>query len=405
MRYTQNLEGCYSGNGDRAALHTFLKSTALDTFRTSFQKGYLTPLSLVEQHEDIEFYKVAAHRFANFEDVFILGTGGSSLGGKTLYALSTQKKPRLHFLDNIDPQTFTLLFQEIDLKKTGVLVISKSGSTIETLLQLLVCLQRFEKQSLQEHFIVITEPSPNPLRKIAEDHNWLCLDHPKDVGGRYSCFSVVGLLPAILAGLDPYAFREGAREVLNLHLNDDSPPALEGAAMSVYLEKHRQKNLSVMLPYADQLDSFSLWYRQLWAESLGKDGKGTTPIRAFGTADQHSQLQLYLDGPKDKFFTVISPIWNGQGDKIHSPLIPELTGKCMGDLFAAEQKATYETLIRHKCPTRLITLERIDESTLGSLMMHFMIETILTSYLIGVNAFDQPAVEEGKRLAREYLAA
>lgn len=405
MTYIQNLEGCHNGSANKAVLHTFLKSNALETFRTAFHQRHLPSLSLVEQKDDIEFYKIACSRFVDFEDVLILGTGGSSLGGKTICALAPQKKPNLHFLDNIDPQTFTSLFQKIDLKKTGVLVISKSGSTIETLLQMLACLQRFEKINRQEHFIVVTEPTTNPLRKIAEDHNWLCLDHPQDVGGRYSCFSVVGLLPMILAGLDPYAFREGAREVLHQHLTTDSPSALEGAAMGVYLEKHHQKTLSVMLPYADQLDAFSLWYRQLWAESLGKDGNGTTPIRAFGTADQHSQLQLYLDGPKDKFFTIISPPWKGQGDQIHSPLIPELTGKSMGDLFAAEQKATYETLVRHKCPTRLITLERINESTLGALMMHFMIETILTSYLISVNAFDQPAVEEGKRLAREYLVA
>ena len=158
-----------------------------------------------------------------------------------------------------------------------------------------------------------------------------------------------------------------------------------------------------MLPYADQLDSFALWYRQLWAESLGKDGKGTTPIRALGTVDQHSQLQLYLDGPKDKFFTLIAPKWQGQGDVIQSSLIPELTGKTMGDLFDAELRATYETLIRHKCPTRFITMDTLNERTLGALMMHFMIETILTSSLMGVNAFDQPAVEEGKRIAREYL--
>lgn len=405
MIYSQNLEGCYNGNGDRAALHTFLKSNALEMFRKAYQGGKLAPLALVEQKEDIEFYKVAAAQFKNFKDILILGTGGSSLGGKALYTLTAKKTPRFHFIDNIDPHTFALLFQDIDLNSTGILVISKSGSTIETLLQLLVCLQRFGKKAPQGHFIVITEPTNNPLRKIAETHNWLCFDHPKDVGGRFSCFSVVGLMPAILAGLDPYAFREGARHVLHQHLTTASPPALEGAAMAVYLERHHHKTLSVLLSYADQLDLLSLWYRQLWAESLGKNGKGTTPIRALGTVDQHSQLQLYLDGPKDKFFTLISPKWKGQGDLIQSPLIPELKGKTMGDLFAAEQKATYETLVRHTCPTRLITFDQLNEYTLGALMMHFMIETILTSYLIDVDAFNQPAVEEGKRLAREYLAA
>lgn len=403
MIYTQNLEGCCHIT-DGQVTHTLLHSNALEKFRDAYHKGDLAPLSLVEQKDDIKLYQRAAAQFEHFEDILILGTGGSSLGGKVLYALATEKSPRLHFMDNIDPHTFERLFQKINPKTTGILAISKSGSTVETLFQLLICLQRFEKENLQNQFMVITEPTSNPLRKIAKEYQWMCLDHPTNVGGRYSCFSVVGLLPVLLAGLDPYAFRKGAQVVLEQHLKDDCPPALEGAAMSVYLENHHQKTLSVMLPYADQLDFLALWYRQLWAESLGKEGKGSTPIRALGTVDQHSQLQLYLDGPKDKFFTLLAPTWKGRGEKIHSSLIPEFKDKTMGDLFAAEQKATYETLVRHHCPTRLITFDTLDESCLGALMMHFMIETILTSYLIEVNAFDQPAVEEGKRLAREFLS-
>lgn len=402
MSYTQDLKGYYSGIADKTVCSPYINSNALKTFKQAYQEGKITPLSLVEQTEDIKLFKQASRQFADYDDVLILGTGGSSLGGKTLYALRKQEKPRLHFLDNIDPNTFSSLFRTIDKNKTGVLAISKSGSTVETLMQLLVCYEYFEGNG---QFMVITEPTQNPLRRLAETHGWTCLDHPTDVGGRYSCFSVVGLLPIILAGLDPHAFRAGALEVLTQSLSTDSPPALEGAAMAVYLESHQGKTLSVMMPYADQLDSFSLWYRQLWAESLGKNGKGTTPIKALGTVDQHSQLQLYLDGPKDKYFTLIGTKWNGVGTPIRSHLIPEFTGKTMGDLFAAEQRATYETLVRNDCPTRLITLDRIDEFHMGALMMHFMIETILCSYLIGVNAFDQPAVEEGKRLAREYLAA
>lgn len=406
MIYTQNLDGCHHDATDKAAFQALLKSNVLETFRAPYPNGELAPLALVKHQEDIKLYKQAAARFEHFEDIIILGTGGSSLGGKTIYALSSQKNPCLHFMDNIDPHTFKTLFETITPKKTGVLAISKSGSTIETLFQLLVCLQHFEKAhlNLKDHFLVVTEPTPNPLRKIAEEYQWKCLDHPTNVGGRFSCFSVVGLLPLILTGLDPNAFCEGSQKVLIQHLKEDIPPALEGAAMAVYLEKHHQKTLSVMLPYADQLDSFALWYRQLWAESLGKEGKGTTPIKALGTVDQHSQLQLYLDGPKDKFFTLIAPTWKGRGEAIRSSLVPELQNKTMGDLFDAELRATYETLVRHQCPTRLITFDILNESSLGALMMHFMIETILTSYLIKVNAFDQPAVEEGKRLAREFLS-
>jgi glucose-6-phosphate isomerase len=403
MTYSQNLEGCSFGNKDMSSFSNLLNSKAIEMFRLAFEKGQLAPLSLAQRTDDIDLYQNAANRLKGFEDILILGTGGSSLGGKTLYALSTQDKPRLHFLDNIDPFTFKALFQKIDLTKTGIVAISKSGTTVETLMQLLTCLQHAEKID-PAHIIAITEPRDNSLRKLAQSYGWYCLDHPTNVGGRYSCFSVVGLLPAILAGLDPRAFRKGANDVLRQHLTDPAPPALQGAAMGVYLEKHHGKTLSVMMPYSDQLDSFSFWYRQLWAESLGKEGKGTTPIRALGTVDQHSQLQLYLGGPKDKFFTLLTLKWEGEGDKILSKDVPEFLGKTMGDLFAAEQKATYQTLVNNGCPTRLITLDHLDEYHLGALMMHFMIETILASYLLEVNAFDQPAVEEGKRLAKEYIA-
>ncbi|MBS0271950.1 MAG: glucose-6-phosphate isomerase [Proteobacteria bacterium] len=403
MIYTQHLDGCYLEEGEKILHQSNASKNALSKFRDTYKKEELPPLSLVEQTEDIKaFIKSAASH--QFEDILILGTGGSSLGGQALYALSTQDKPRLHFMDNIDPFTFDAIFKKVNLKTTGVIAISKSGSTVETLMQLLTCLERFQKENLKSHFLVITEPTDNPLRKIAQSQNWTCLEHPTSVGGRYSCFSIVGLLPAILAGIDVFAFRKGAQNVLHQHLTEEYPPALKGSVLTVHLHKNHQKSLSVMLPYSDQLQLFSLWYCQLWAESLGKKGQGTTPISALGTVDQHSQLQLYLDGPKDKFFTIIAPSWKGKGDKINLSLIPEFTGKTMGDLFAAEQKATYETLIRHKCPTRLITIDNIDPQTLGGLMMHFMIETILTSYLLDVNAFDQPAVEEGKRLAREFLA-
>ncbi|MBL8675939.1 MAG: glucose-6-phosphate isomerase [Alphaproteobacteria bacterium] len=395
----QNLDGCH------LKTKLSLRIDVLERFRKTYNGGELPPLALAEKTDDINTYQQAIDPFLKLEDVLILGTGGSSLGGQALYALSTQKKPRLdlprlHFLDNVDPHTFERLFTTISPKATGLIAISKSGSTVETLMQLLTCVQR----GITEQVLVVTEPTDNPLRKLANKQKWLCLDHPTTVGGRYSCFSVVGLIPMLLSGLDPYGYRKGAASVLQAHLTESEPPALLGA-QTAHALKEMGKTLSVMMPYADQLRLFALWYCQLWAESLGKEGKGTTPVAALGTVDQHSQLQLYLAGPKDKFFTLIAPRWEERGDKINSPLIPEFTHKTMGDLFSAELKATYETLKRNHCPVRLITLDKIGEESLGALMMHFMIETILTSYLEGVNAFDQPAVEEGKILAREYLAA
>jgi glucose-6-phosphate isomerase len=163
------------------------------------------------------------------------------------------------------------------------------------------------------------------------------------------------------------------------------------------------------MPYADRLGEFGFWFRQLWAESLGKDGHGTTPIRALGTVDQHSQLQLYLAGPRDKLFTVLTVASAGIGRPVdralaQDPELAYLSGHGLGDLIAAEARATYETLARNRRPVRLIALERLDEAALGGLFMHYMLETILAARLIGVDPFDQPAVEEGKVLARRYLA-
>ncbi|HKW53324.1 MAG TPA: glucose-6-phosphate isomerase, partial [Stellaceae bacterium] len=181
-----------------------------------------------------------------------------------------------------------------------------------------------------------------------------------------------------------------------------------GAALSVALNERRGIGTSVLMPYVDRLAFFGLWFRQLWAESLGKGGKGTTPVRAMGAIDQHSQLQLYLAGPADKMFTLITLAIAAQGERMRPDLTDDrdlayLAGRSMGDLLDAEQRATATSLVRNGRPTRRLELERLDEQNLGGLLMHFMLETIIAADLLGVDAFDQPAVEEGKVLARQYL--
>ena len=169
------------------------------------------------------------------------------------------------------------------------------------------------------------------------------------------------------------------------------------------------KPIAVLMAYADRLERFTRWYVQLWAESLGKDGKGTTPIGALGPVDQHSQLQLYIAGPRDKLFTIVTFGTAGRGPRIAADLAalagePDFAGKTMGDLVAAQGRATIETLAKNGCPVRSIHLQTLDEASLGELLMHFMLETIIAAQLLGVDAFDQPAVEEGKVLAKKYLA-
>jgi glucose-6-phosphate isomerase len=187
-------------------------------------------------------------------------------------------------------------------------------------------------------------------------------------------------------------------------------PAAVGAALAVAIAETKAKHISVLMAYADRLERFTRWYVQLWAESLGKDGKGTTPLAALGPVDQHSQLQLFIAGPRDKLFTVITVDAAGRGPRIAADLAqacgePGFAGKTIGDLVAAQGRATAETLARNGCPVRTMHLDRLDEASLGELLMHFMLETIIAARLLGVDAFDQPAVEEGKVLAKQYLAA
>jgi glucose-6-phosphate isomerase len=271
--------------------------------------------------------------------------------------------------------------------------------------------QKLDADAVGRHTIAITEPRDNPLRLLAMKLKTPILDHDPGIGGRYSVLSNVGLLPAMLAGLDVAALREGAGEVLEATLGAGEPqeaaPAL-GAAIAVGLAEQHGIGTTVILPYLDRLAHFGLWFRQLWAESLGKDGKGTTPIRAMGTVDQHSQLQLYLAGPADKMFSLVTLDAAGSGAQMPADLAGDrelayLAGRQMGDLLEAEQRATATSLIRNGRPTRLFHLKALDERSLGALLMHFMLETIIAADLLGVDAFDQPAVEEGKVLARQYL--
>lgn len=429
MHYTHDISGCRAaaiGDGGLTdtALEPVVARTAggLERLRADQASGALPLLHLPARRDDLAPLERLAEAWqARLETVVILGTGGSSLGGQALYALAdygfgpAAGTPRLVFMDNIDPDGFVALGDAVDLGKTGIIVISKSGGTAETLTQAMTLLPALAAavgdEAMALHALAITEPGDNPLRKLAARWDLPVLDHDPGVGGRFSALSLVGLLPALIAGLDATAIREGAEAVLDNALGAASPadvPPAVGAALNVALLRDNGVGTAVMMPYLDRLRRFAAWHAQLWAESLGKQGAGTTPVAALGAVDQHSQLQLYLDGPHDKLFTILTGPQAGAGPRVDADLadtlgVDYLAGRTMGDLMAAEQQATIDTLIANKRPTRVMALERLDEATLGALMMHFMLETILAAHLLEVDAFDQPAVEQGKVLARKYL--
>ncbi len=401
MRYHQHWRGGTAPDGSASEA-----TGALGWLRDA--ATHLPVLQLPAQRKDIDqIEQIARDIRRQSKGLLVLGTGGSSLGAQTLCALSNDPFP-ICFCDNMDPHTLEQFLQREDCAQWHVLAISKSGTTVETITQLLLCLSVLESawgvDGMAQRVHVITEPGERPLRTLAQQYGISVLDHEPNLGGRYSVLSAVGLLPAAVAGLDIAALRAGAGEVMQSCLHDASPAPLGGALwQAAYMSTHP---LSVLMPYCDRLSVLGAWYRQLWAESLGKQGKGSTPIRAVGATDQHSQLQLYLDGPKDKIFTLITLPHAGHGPRIDTRGMAGfeyLHGRRSGEVMASLQHGTIETLTRHKLPLRILELQRLDEHTLGALLMHYMIETMLCARLIGVDAFDQPAVEQGKQLARDYL--
>ena len=397
-------------------------SVALDKIRRWREDGTLPLLRLPAARDDLAQLKPHADRFARFEHVVVMGMGGSSLSGKALVALkdqgfgSAKGRPKVWFMDNVDPATYAELTSRLPLDRTGIIPISKSGGTPETIAQFHAVLEGMQTKlgkAADGRVIAITEASDNPLRRWTSRLGATILDHDPRIGGRYSALSLVGMLPAMIAGVDCVAVREGAASVLDpaLAANDarSLAPAI-GAALSVGLAQQRGINVTVLMPYVDRLETFAFWYRQIWAESLGKDGKGTTPVRALGTVDQHSQVQLYLGGPSDKLFTLVIQDTAGKGPRMSAEALggdkslDYLAGQTMGDLLLAEADATAASLIKNGRPTRLIRIATLDEKVLGALMMHYILETIIAGELLGVDAFDQPAVEEGKVLTRQYLS-
>jgi glucose-6-phosphate isomerase len=404
---------------------------ALEILRARHADGGLPLLRLPETRDDLPAIRNAGQRLAqNATDIVILGTGGSSLGGQTLAQLAghgvpgvaaLREPPRLHFMDNLDADTFASLLKRLPHQTTRFVAISKSGGTAETLMQTIAVLGAWKGQGYEtripDNVLGLTEPAKpgkkNGLRDLLGAHGVPVLDHHTGVGGRFSALTNVGLLPAAMLDLDITAVREGASLALAPVLAKKKAaevPAAVGAALAVALAETKGKSISVLMAYADRLERFTHWYVQLWAESLGKNGKGTTPVAALGPVDQHSQVQLFIGGPRDKLFTVVTVYSAGRGPRMDAALAklagePDFGGKTIGDLAAAEGRATAETLAKNGCPVRRIHLPRLDEETLGELMMHFMLETIIAAHLLGVDAFDQPAVEEGKVLAKTYLTS
>ncbi len=396
---------------------------------TAREKGDLAFLDLPYQTEVVGQIKNLARPYLEWcLDFIVLGIGGSALGTRALrqalchprynhLALGRRHhRPKLWVADNIDPDYLFGLMDVVELRRTVFNVISKSGSTAETLAQFLIACKlirmRAGEDNIRERIIVTTDPENGPLRRLVEEEGFPSLSVPPKVGGRFSVLSAVGLLPAAMAGIDVEELLAGAR-FMDQKLKDaplSRNPAYRLAALNYLFAAKKSRPILVIMPYAAALNGLADWFCQLWAESLGKkfDLKGqvveagSTPVKAVGVTDQHSQLQLYMEGPQDKLITFLE-VENFQ----HPVEIPTffseleqlgyLGGRSLNELFDKELQATRFNLMKAGRPSLSLRLPEITPFTVGQLIQLFEVATVAAGHLFGVNPLDQPGVEGGKQ--------
>ena len=367
----------------------------------------------------------------NCDSFVVLGIGGSALGPTAVFQAlchlrhnelkrSVRKAPKLYVEDNVDPERMQALFDVIDPEKTIFNVITKSGSTSETMTQYLIIMNMLKAKfgdKAKDHIIATTSSNKGNLIKIAKAEGFKTFYIPDGVGGRFSEMCPVGLLAAAVVGIDIKAMLDGAAYMDNICKAKDykKNPAMVMAALQ-YLAMKKGKNISVMMPYADSLKYMADWYCQLWGESLGKaldnDGNvvnvGQTPVKALGVTDQHSQVQLYREGPCDKVITFLAvdnyrttvEIPNGCED---IPDVNFLCGHTMNELITAERKATEYALTQAKKLNHTIYLPEVNAFTVGELLFLFEMETAYCGELLNINTFNQPGVEGGKNATYALL--
>jgi len=377
----------------------------------------------------------AAERAGRYGSIVVLGIGGSALGPIALRTalrpsgwneLSDEERgglPRLYVLDNVDPRTVSSILDRVDLPRTLFIVTSKSGGTAETMAQYLIVRERLRRAHLAtpgNHLAFVTDPAHGALRPLAAREGVRALDIPPNVGGRYSVLTPVGTLPAALIGIDVGALLAGADEMVRRCASDTlaENPAGVFATLQWLSDTQHGRHVQVFMPYADTLRDFADWFVQLWAESLGKvrrtergvDHVGQTPLAALGATDQHSQVQLFMEGPADKTITFVGVGRPGASADLEIPHaysdIPELAylgGHTLGELIDVERRATAGAFAKRGRPNLTITLDTVDAWHVGGLIMLLQIATAYAGSLYGIDAFNQPGVELGKQFAYALL--
>jgi glucose-6-phosphate isomerase len=398
-----------------------------DALRSGGSVGFVDLPSDTELLNQVTSF--ASQARGKYDDVVILGIGGSALGPIALrtalrpsgWNMLDEKArggfPRLQVLDNVDPETIAALLGRLRLPRSLFVVTSKSGGTAETMAQFLIVYDRLlrDKLDLSQHLVFVTDPEQGALRPLADRIKVPALDIPPNVGGRFSVLTPVGTLPAALIGIDVKSLLSGAGEMAKRCESADlaSNPAGVYAMLQWLADTQLKKSIAVFMPYSDPLRDFAGWFVQLWAESLGKkrpDGTsvGSTPLAALGATDQHAQVQLFMEGPADKTVTFVAVRERSTDVKIPAAFsdvkeLGYLAGHSLGELIDIEQRATAGALAKRGRPNMTIHLDRVDAGHVGQLMMLLEIATAYAGQLYGIDAFNQPGVELGKQFAYALL--
>ena len=380
-----------------------LKKTkkVFSSFIVDLKNNQIPLLKSYEKNYEFDFSATTVKKFSKYRNIVVIGMGGSILGTKSIYSfLKKRIKKEVFFFDNLD-LNLSLKYKKIkNLKNSCFIIVSKSGDTLETITNLGAI---FSENLLKNKLIIITEITDNALMAIANKYHAEIIEHKEFIGGRYSVLSETGMFPAALMGLNLMKFKNLKRLINNKNFIS----SLIQNVASIHTLNSKKINNSVILNYDSSLNDLGYWYQQLVAESLGKQGKGINPILSFGPKDHHSLLQLYLDGPKDKFFTFFNSSKRENKLKVARGIIPNnmgfLINKNLEFIINAQCNAKKNIFKLKKIPFRQITFNKKNEDELGEIFTFFVLETILLSRLMNINPFDQPAVEQVKIETKRFL--
>ena len=375
---------------------------AYQSLKTDLKNFEIPELNSYDKSYDLDFSSMTIKKFSKYNNIVIIGMGGSILGAKSIYSYFKKKiKKKIFFFDNLDENLYLNFKKLKNFRSSCFIVVSKSGNTIETISNFDIVLS---KLNLKNRLVIITEIKNNGLMRIANKFNAEIIEHKNYIGGRYSVLSESGMFPAALMGLKVEKFKN----LKKLVHNKNFASCLIKNVTAIYSLNTKNISNSVILNYDSDLNNLCEWYQQLVSESLGKKGKGITTIVSNCPKDHHSILQLYLDGPRDKFFTFFSSKKNDKKKyKVSKNSIPKninfIKNKSIGSIINAQCNATKNIFGAKKIPFRQIIFNKKNEDELGTIFTFFVLETILLARLMKINPFDQPAVEQVKIETKKIL--